>query len=260
MTVVLSGRAVKSGYNASGLLILALLVCQPLFTQEQSLRSDAKGYPRYLTDGAIEIISDRTNQKILGLAALSAIALHRYDEAVRDYSREDGLIPDELSHRLDQYGGGWAYPILLLGVGLKSMGRNDGAARLKYAFTSLVVTGLSTDLIKRASRRKRPNGSDARSFPSGHTSGSFAVAAVVDELYGQWLGYMAYLAATLVGAHRIHADKHWLTDVIAGAALGTVIGRGFGIVYREEVENDRIGIVPATTNRTVSFRIIIPIN
>ncbi|MDP6456972.1 MAG: phosphatase PAP2 family protein [Candidatus Marinimicrobia bacterium] len=250
----------KSKRNAAGLLILCFLVCQPLFTRGQSLRSHAKSYPRYLINGAVEVVSDITSQVILGAAAVSVIALHRYDWAVRDYSQDNGLMANELSHRLDKYGGGWAYPALLLGVGLESMGRDDAAARVKYAFTSLAVTGLSTDLIKRASARHRPDGSDARSFPSGHTSGSFAVAAVVDELYGHWLGYPAYVVAALVGAHRIHADKHWLTDVIAGAALGTVIGRGFSIVYREEAVNDQIGVVPWATNRTVSFRIIIPIN
>jgi membrane-associated phospholipid phosphatase len=82
-----------------------------------------------------------------------------------------------------------------------------------------------TEAIKAAVGRERPNQQDNKSFPSGHTSNSFALAAVAERHYGWKVGVPAYLAAGLVGASRLHEDKHWLSDVVAGATLGYVVGR-----------------------------------
>lgn len=82
-----------------------------------------------------------------------------------------------------------------------------------------------TELLKLAVGRERPNGQDDKSFPSGHTSNAFALAAVAERHYGWKLGVPAYLAASLVGASRIQQDKHYLSDVVAGAALGYIVGR-----------------------------------
>ncbi len=64
------------------------------------------------------------------------------------------------------------------------------------------------------------------SFPSGHTASVFAVATVFAKEYRdrRWVPALAYGAATLVGLSRITENKHWATDVFAGAALGYVTG------------------------------------
>lgn len=64
------------------------------------------------------------------------------------------------------------------------------------------------------------------SFPSGHTTVIFAAATVYAEEYPNvpWVPYVAYGAATLVGLSRITENKHWISDVFAGAALGYVTG------------------------------------
>jgi membrane-associated phospholipid phosphatase len=73
--------------------------------------------------------------------------------------------------------------------------------------------------------RERPNGQDDKSFPSGHTSNSFALAAVAERHYGWKVGVPAYILASVVGASRIQQDKHYLSDVVAGATLGYIVGR-----------------------------------
>jgi hypothetical protein len=88
-----------------------------------------------------------------------------------------------------------------------------------------VVNFAYTELIKVAARRERPNGQDNQSFPSGHTSNSFALAAVAERHYGWKIGVPAYLLAGLVGASRLEQDKHYLSDVVAGATLGYIVGR-----------------------------------
>lgn len=66
------------------------------------------------------------------------------------------------------------------------------------------------------------------SFPSGHTTVAFAAATVYAMEYKNskpWVPYFAYTAASLIGLSRITENKHWATDVIAGAALGYLTGR-----------------------------------
>jgi membrane-associated phospholipid phosphatase len=93
-----------------------------------------------------------------------------------------------------------------------------------------------TELIKVAVGRERPNGQDNQSFPSGHTSNAFAMASVAQGHYGWKVGGPAYLLAGVMGASRLHQDKHWLSDVVAGATLGYIVGRAVVRVNRRALE------------------------
>lgn len=88
----------------------------------------------------------------------------------------------------------------------------------------VIINGLSVITLKGIADTETPNGVQY-GWPSGHTSSSFAVAAVVDEYYGHKLGIPAYVLAGLVGWGRIDDTNHDLSDVVFGAAMGFVIGR-----------------------------------
>jgi membrane-associated phospholipid phosphatase len=90
---------------------------------------------------------------------------------------------------------------------------------------AFVVNGAFTTVLKLGVGRERPNGEDDKSFPSGHTSNAFAVAAVAERHYGWKVGVPAYTVAALVGVSRLQRNKHYLSDVVAGATLGYVVGR-----------------------------------
>jgi membrane-associated phospholipid phosphatase len=68
------------------------------------------------------------------------------------------------------------------------------------------------------------------SFPSGHTAGAFALAAVFSARYRnhRWVPWVAYGVATLVGLSRITLQAHFPSDVFAGGVLGGVIGHTVG--------------------------------
>jgi membrane-associated phospholipid phosphatase len=108
-------------------------------------------------------------------------------------------------------------------------GRLGGGGRFRAAsydwLDAVVVTGAYTELLKALTRRERPNGEDSRSFPSGHASNAFALAAVAERHYGWKVGVPAYGLAALVGASRLQREKHYLSDVLAGATLGYIVGR-----------------------------------
>jgi len=99
---------------------------------------------------------------------------------------------------------------------------------------SLVATGL-----KEAFPKTRPDGSDDKSFPSGHTSVSFAAAATLTNRYGWQVGLPAHALAAFVGASRVEARKHFVVDVLAGAAIGEL--SGFLITKRFD---DNVVIIP----------------
>lgn len=83
----------------------------------------------------------------------------------------------------------------------------------------LVATGL-----KEAFPETRPDGSDRRSFPSGHTSAAFAAATSIFERRGAAEGIPALVVASLVGVARVKADKHHWYDVAAGSVIGSASG------------------------------------
>jgi len=96
-----------------------------------------------------------------------------------------------------------------------------------------VTAGAAAFILKNAIGRKRPKDSPGdpfqfepfsgnESFPSGHTTIAFATAVGIDrETRARWVPFVVYPMAGLVGWSRIHDDEHWLSDVVAGAALGS---------------------------------------
>ena len=106
----------------------------------------------------------------------------------------------------------------------------DGYGAAQYLL-SIGSTALITEGLKRVIRSSRPNGSP-HSFPSGHTAFAFSSATFLQVRYGACYGIPAYLTAAFIGYSRIFADKHRLRDVIAGAAIGTLMGMLFTRRFR----------------------------
>lgn len=90
---------------------------------------------------------------------------------------------------------------------------------------ALVVNAVWTEALKYTLHRQRPDGSDYYSLPSGHTSTMFSLATVAEQHFGWKAGLPAFALASAVGLSRIESNKHYLSDVLAGATLGVVVGR-----------------------------------
>lgn len=90
---------------------------------------------------------------------------------------------------------------------------------LKQLITIQISVGVITEFLKRTVQRLRPNGADYKSFPSGHSSATFAAAAFVHQRYGLKKAIPAYMCASMVGCIRVYKQAHYPTDVFAGAAI-----------------------------------------
>ncbi|MDA3945439.1 MAG: phosphatase PAP2 family protein [Helicobacteraceae bacterium] len=89
-------------------------------------------------------------------------------------------------------------------------------------YKSIATSTATTFALKYTVKRERPDGSNDRSFPSAHTMFAFQSATFIHQRYGFTYAIAAYLGATFVGYSRIEADKHYLSDVLAGAAIGSL--------------------------------------
>jgi membrane-associated phospholipid phosphatase len=166
----------------------------------------------------------RDNLVPLALGATATAIGSAYDERVRDSIPSEG---DDLTATLSTLFGG-IEGVALVGSVLAA-GRLARGQRFRDAtYDMAVAAGVSvtyTFALKYAVGRERPNGENNQSFPSGHTSNAFALAAALDGHYGKKVTIPAYTLAALVGYARLSDKVHWLSDVLAGATLGYIVGR-----------------------------------
>jgi len=102
-------------------------------------------------------------------------------------------------------------------------GRSKLPAQVVVYGLSTVTGGIVTQSLKRIVNRERPDKSDNRSFPSGHTSTAFIAAELLHQEYGHRsvvYSIAGYGTAALTGYLRLYNNKHWLGDILAGAAVG----------------------------------------
>ena len=137
------------------------------------------------------------------------------------------------------------------GLGIYVIGRIDGQRRVQalglHSMESIVLADLLAGGIKLMAGRQRPFidiknpysfqlwrgfvGDQFRSFPSGHTVTAFAFASTLTRETqfwwphaAFWIGTVFYGGAGLVGVSRMYNNMHWASDVMAGAAIGTILG------------------------------------
>lgn len=173
------------------------------------------------------------------IAAVSASIL--WDNDVREQSfRWHSPKADDFFSAAN-YGGEIIYLGCFAG-GMYSIGLLADAPQLRRTgrllLEAYLTGGLAVTITKFIVGRARPyndlgNGDirwfqaqdDYQSLPSGHTAVAFATATVLSGVIDRWWAYIPlYTGASAVGITRIYKDKHWLSDVILGATIGTYSG------------------------------------
>ena len=191
---------------------------------------------------------------LLGVTALTYI----YD---KDIQKKLQTIHSNKMDKVANAGSLAGDPFLHLGIAALVYGGGIAADSPKWKQTgemigeALILADASTFILKEAAGRGRPNTTSSKgdfkpfgfkndydSFPSMHTSSSFALASVLaatSESYTMKTVY--YMAATFVGFSRIYKNKHWTSDIILGAALGELSGR---VVTSYHASNNKVTFAP----------------
>lgn len=102
-------------------------------------------------------------------------------------------------------------------------GKHNMRDRTVILVTSYAIMASTVLTLKSVSNVERPDGSSNNSFPSGHTATAFMGAEFLYQEYKDksiWYGIAGYAVATGTGLFRIYNNRHWLTDVAAGAGIG----------------------------------------
>ncbi len=112
------------------------------------------------------------------------------------------------------------------------------------AFSAAATVGV-TFALKFAIKENRPDFSNHHSFPSVHTSFTFAAATYIGRRYGWKYGIPACALAAYTGWGRIYGKKHHWWDVLAGAAIGSASSLIFTHPYMKKHE---VNITPVATD------------
>lgn len=98
----------------------------------------------------------------------------------------------------------------------------DDQQGLVQLIQSEAVTLGVVEVLKSSINKTRPDGSDSKSFPSGHSAVAFSAAQYLQMKGGWEYGAPAYAAASYVAYARVDAKKHYWSDVVAGGAIGAI--------------------------------------
>lgn len=163
--------------------------------------------------------SDRTSAYLWASGLASLLLVRPLDSQIKNGWGQHTVLPAEQSNIGDRYtsfGLNIAFALSQLW-----WDQENGISHIR----GLIYTTGITHALKVTTQLRRPDDSDPFSFPSGHTSASFSTATSLTYAYGWKAAIPAYGLAALSGLSRIADDKHWASDVVAGAFLGIIWGR-----------------------------------
>lgn len=166
-----------------------------------------------------------------GVSALHTPVLREFNKEVHQTvatdKREKHITVDDYLQ--------WSPALAVYGLNLAGIkGKHKMIDRtFLFGFANLIQGG-ATHIIKRTSNEMRPDFSNKLSFPSGHTATAFANAEFMRMEYKDvsvWYGVAGYAAAAATGYLRMYNNRHWLSDVVAGAGVGILSTQAAYFLY-----------------------------
>jgi membrane-associated phospholipid phosphatase len=210
------------------------------------------GFQALIRDTASDFASfprRRSTWVILGIGGAAALLVHPIDDDVQEAVQDNTTL-----QRIMKPGKYLGYGPVQTGVAIGTylIGRyalksEDGQTnRVSHLGFDLLRANLLVQAVtyglKYAVRRDRPTG-ECCAFPSGHASVTFAAASVLERHFGYRAAWPTFVIAGYVAAGRITENRHFLSDILFGSALG--IACGWTVVGRHGRENFALLPVPA---------------
>ena len=190
------------------------------------------------------------NARLIGIFGGMALAASSLDQ---EMAAEAVELPNATFHPGSIAGGFYlqaSVGLATLGMG-KTMGRSDVALLGSELVRAQIVSQGVVQGLKFAVGRTRPDGSDTLSFPSGHTASAFATATVLERRFGWKVGIPAYALGGYIAASRMADNRHHLSDVLVGAAVGIAAGRT--VTFGSGKTAFDLGVAPASGGVAVTF-------
>lgn len=226
-----SAGKTESGITAIGMLAVLLLTA-PVSAQAQATAPTSEeitlpSASSLFRDLARDVrqLPSLENAVVLGIAGATSLGIRNHDRRITTHFASSATL-DRVLESGAIIGGGY----LQVGAALATytVGRLTRSPTATIVGADLVrgqmLNAVVTQGIKFSVRRARPDGGKY-SFPSGHSSSSFAFATVLGRHFGWKAGMPAHAVAAYVAASRLQENRHFLTDVAFGAAIGAIVGR-----------------------------------
>ncbi len=130
------------------------------------------------------------------------------------------------THKLARFASGKGIVLFLAGsLAMPFLGNDEHATQHSLRTADAILTStLIAEGLKHVFREKRPDNDERNSFPSGHATAVFAAATMASHFRPKQAIFW-YAGATLIALSRVKLKRHYLHDVVAGAAVGYGVAR-----------------------------------
>ncbi len=272
MNAVSAGRRLAFTGASGALVLLIALISEPWAFAESTVPpsvtvrpnvhwgADAKAYV------TAPLHAGRRQWLEVGGTAAAVILAYQYDDRMHSHFVPAGTTPIHKPHNPED-----ALPAVaaLGGIWIPARLRNDAAGRREAGamLEAAVFATTATELLTKVSGRRQPNNGSRNdfhergdAFPSGHTAFAFAVGTVLAESATgrhRWLQrLLGYGIGVGTAYQRLHHNEHWLSDTVAGAAMG--IGTAHFLASRHEgttllADASGLAIVPVRRGVAVGY-------
>jgi hypothetical protein len=270
---IASCTAMRRTRNFLSGIVLALL----LVGTAQADGTQPDSYPAILVDDVKHVLTAPSRWQgpewqNLGLAAAGLIGVAAIaDGPVRDEMARHAPNSSRFMRNVERFGAQYSLGVLGGFYLAGAIGNSDTATAVAQdgLAASIIASGMITPAIKFVTGRARPREnlgvahfhpfslsySSNSSFPSGHTTEAFALASVIASHYEEtWVDCAAYSVAGLVGAARSYHGAHFASDVLAGALIGTLVGKSV-VAHNNPLRSGKVVLLPEITPGSIGVRI-----
>ena len=188
--------------------------------------------------------------KVMSYVSLVAIATAPWD---REGINNGFNIPTALfesGNLLGQFAFQATAGFATYGIG-KAIGNSKGALVGRDIVRAQLLSQTLVQTLKYTVRRERPDGSNNKSFPSGHAASAFATATVLQRHYGWKIGVPAYGLGGYIALARMAWNRHHATDVVMGAGFGIASART--VTMSVAKSKFSVGVQPTTGGASLNF-------